>query len=202
MTCMRPFLKASTAASNETHLLWPVLYQRSCNSRVGMLGVDAAVEVVKLPTVLYSNDPPAMPWESWSSRLFDYNQPNSPGTPSDDEHATRFTANPGLSAMAYGSSEVFAAEAFINTDSGYCSEEDADKQDLQYRLLLGGLRLSRSSPNPRRPGGNPVRRTAKPMRKPCKTRYAFQNTDGSRKVPEPHSASQTHSGQSLICSDA
>lgn len=134
--------------------------------------------------VLCTSKPPTAPWEGWSSRLFDYEQPNSPATSSENERATYFTESSQLSAEAYLCPEAYTQEAYIDFDSQYCSEDDADKQDLQYRLLVGGLRSSRRAPSHGLRCKRYTGRQAKLVRKPSKTRYAFQNIEPSRPSKE------------------
>ena len=143
--------------------------------------------------VLCTSRPPIAPWESWSSRLFDYEQPNSPATPSDTECATYFTEASLLPPEAYLCSEAYTQEAYIDLESQYCSDEDADKQDLQYRLLVGGLRSSRKAPSSRLGSRKHSGTQAKLIRKPCKTRYAFEIADPSRAAKQPE-ARQTSAG--------
>lgn len=159
-----------------------------------MLQADVGRVDVSMPSlVLCPRNPHPVPWESWSSRLFEFDQPNSPATPSGDEHATYFTDASRLPPEAYACPQAFAAEAFIDVESGYCSEDDADKQDLQYRLLVGGMR-SCSGSSRKHFRSNVAHRTIKALRKPCKTRYAFQTSDYTRKLPEPQLASQASVG--------
>ncbi len=139
--------------------------------------------------ILCTSKPPLAPWESWSSRLFGYEQPNSPATPSENESATYFTEASQLPAEAYLCPEAYTQEAFIDVESQYCSEEDADKQDLQYRLLVGGLRSSRRGPAHRLGSKKQIGKQAKLTRKPSKTRYAFQNIDPAR-PPKEHGTNQ------------
>ncbi|DBB03880.1 TPA: hypothetical protein ACH3X1_012966 [Trebouxia sp. C0004] len=134
--------------------------------------------------VLCISKPPIAPWESWSSRLFDYEQPNSPSTPSDHESTTHFTEASQLPAEAYICPQAYTQEAFIDVESQYCSEEDADKQDLQYRLLVGGLRSTRKGPSHKLGCRKNTSKQAKLTRKPSKTRYAFQSIESSRPVKE------------------
>ena len=143
--------------------------------------------------VLCTSNPPIAPWESWSSRLFDYEQPNSPATPSDTECVTYFTEASLLPAEAYLCSEAYTQEAYIDLESQYCSDEDADKQDLQYRLLVGGLRSSRKAPSSRLGSRKHSGTQAKLIRKPCKTRYAFEIADPSRAAKQPE-ARQSSAG--------
>ena len=130
--------------------------------------------------VLCNSKPPTAPWESWSSRLFDYEQPNSPATPSEDDSPTYFMEASQLSAEAYRCTEAYTQEAFIDVESEYCSEHDADKQDLHYRLLVGGLRSSRREHGSKPSSRKQIGKQAKLTRKPSKTRYAFQSMEPSR----------------------
>ena len=130
--------------------------------------------------VLCISKPPTAPWESWSSRLFDNEQPNSPATPSEDDSPTYFMEASQLPAEAYRCPEAYAQEAFIDVESEYCSEHDADKQDLHYRLLVGGLRSGRAKTTNRPGCRKQIGKQAKLTRKPSKTRYAFQNMEASR----------------------
>lgn len=134
--------------------------------------------------LLCTSKPPIAPWESWSSRLFDYEQPNSPATPSDQENATYFTEASQLPAEAYMCPKAYTQKAFIDVESQYCSEEDADKQDLQYRLLVGGLRSTRKGPSHKLGCRKTTSKQAKLTRKPSKTRYAFQSIESSRPLQE------------------
>ena len=130
--------------------------------------------------VLCISKPPTAPWESWSSRLFDNEQPNSPATPSEDGSSTFFMEASQLPAEAYRCPETYTQEAFIDVESGYCSEHDADKQDLHYRLLVGGLRSGRTRATNRPGSRKQAGKQAKLARKPSKTRYAFQSMESSR----------------------
>lgn len=132
--------------------------------------------------VLCISKPPTAPWESWSSRLFDNEQPNSPATPSEDDSGTYFMEASQLPAEAYRCPEAYTQEAFIDVESEYCSEHDADKQDLRYRLLVGGLRSGRTRATNRPGSRKQIGKQAKLTRKPSKTRYAFQNMESSRPV--------------------
>ncbi|KAL3154434.1 hypothetical protein ABBQ32_013905 [Trebouxia sp. C0010 RCD-2024] len=80
-----------------------------------------------------------------------------------------------LPAEAYKCPEAYTQEAFIDVESEYCSEHDADKQDLHYRLLVGGLRSSRKGTSNRPGSRKQIGKQAKLTRKPSKTRYAFQS---------------------------
>lgn len=151
-------------------------------SRVGMQTHQSSLDILfgektqyRGLQVLCISKPPTAPWESWSSRLFDNEQPNSPATPSEDASPTYFLEASQLPAEAYTCPEAYTQEAFIDVESEYCSEHDADKQDLHYRLLVGGLRSSRkctaNGPGLRKQIG----KQAKLTRKPSKTRYAFQS---------------------------
>ena len=130
--------------------------------------------------VLCTSKPPTAPWESWSSRLFDNEQPNSPATPSEDDSPTYFMEASQLPAEAYRCPEAYTQEAFIDVESEYCSEHDADKQDLHYRLLVGGLRSGRAKTTNRPGCRKQIGQQAKLTRKPSKTRYAFQSMEASR----------------------
>ena len=155
---------------SQRHLTWDNLGNRHCQQE----GLQ----------VLCTSKPPIAPWESWSSRLFDYEQPNSPATPSDHETATYFTEASQLPVEAYLCPQAYAQEAFIDVESQYCSDEDADKQDLQYRLLVGGLRSTRRGPSHKVGCRKHTGKQAKLTRKPSKTRYAFQNIESSRPLKE------------------
>ena len=132
--------------------------------------------------VLCISKPPTAPWESWSSRLFENEQPNSPATPSEDDSRTYFMEASQLPAEVYRCPEAYTQEAFIDVESEYCSEHDADKQDLHYRLLVGGLRSGRTRATNRPGSRKQIGKQAKLTRKPSKTRYAFQSMESSRPV--------------------
>lgn len=146
--------------------------------------------------VLCISKPPTAPWESWSSRLFDYEQPNSPATPSDGNNPTFFTEASQLPAEAYRCPEAYTQEAYIDVESEYCNEHDADKQDLHYRLLVGGFRSSKRG-NGSKPGlRKQIGKQAKLTRKPSKTRYAFQNVEPSRPARQQEAdTAEQHTGQ-------
>ena len=121
----------------------------------------------------------------------------------DIDCATYFTEASLLPAEAYLCSEAYTQEAYIDLESQYCSDEDADKQDLQYRLLVGGLRSSRKAPSSRLGSRKHSGTQAKLIRKPCKTRYAFEIADPSRAAKRPE-ARQTSAGtnfhlQACVC---
>ena len=149
--------------------------------------------------VLCISKPPTAPWESWSSRLFDNEQPNSPATPSEDYSPTYFMEASQLPAEAYRCSEAYTQEAFIDVESEYCSEHDADKQDLHYRLLVGGLRSGRKRATNRPGSRKQIGKQAKLTRKPSKTRYAFQSMESSRSaIQQEASTRNDHSELSCI----
>lgn len=141
--------------------------------------------------VLCISKPPTAPWESWSSRLFDNEQPNSPAAPSEHDSPTYFMEASQLSAEAYRCPEAYTQEAFIDVESEYCSEHDADKQDLHYRLLVGGLRSGRTRATNRPGSRKHVGNQAKLTRKPSKTRYAFQSMESSRHAIQQEASTGT-----------
>ena len=191
-------MKRSDSCLKTAQMLWLDHSRKHCSgySACDMPEDSNGRDDVALPSVVVcSHDPHPMPWESWSSRLFDFGQPNSPAASSSDEQSSYFTHASLLPPKSYSCPEAFVAEAFIDVDSGYCSEDDADKQDLQYRLLVGGLRSNKRASKKKQLGSSSSRRTINAMRKPCKTRYAFQNTDCTRRIQCSRLATQASVGK-------